>query len=64
MAATIHRMPLSPEDPVWLNEHEYEVRWKGKLVRVDTRFLKPIAPISNSLIKACTVKFKDLLNGA
>lgn len=36
------RLPMHSEDPVWINEHEYYVRWQGRLARVDIRKLRPI----------------------
>lgn len=53
-------MSLNANDPVWLNEHEYEVRWKGRLVRVDIRKLQRCR-ISDDLIRASSVSLTTLL---
>jgi len=48
-------------DPKWINQHAYDVQWKGKTVRVLLKKLRPISPISTKLLRDAGKRIAEVI---
>ena len=42
-------------DPMWLDEHRYLTVWAGHVIEVDIRQIHPLVPITEQLMRDCSV---------